>query len=418
MANPILKLGLPKGSLEDPTIDLFDRAGWKVRKHPRNYFPDINDPEITARLCRVQEIPLYIQDGVLDLGLTGKDWVKETKADVVVVSDLIYSKVSNKPARWVLAVADDSPYQKPEDLAGKRIATELMGVCTEYFKERNIPVNINYSWGATEAKVVEGLADAIVEVTETETTIRAHDLRVIDEVLVTNTVLIANAAAMQDPEKRRKIEQIDLLLQGALRAESLVCLKMNAPAAKLDAVLALLPSLNSPTVAPLQNGEWLSLETVVSTGIVRDLIPQLREAGAEGILEYALNKVILKCLRRAGLRPAPAGGSAARPRHNSGRKRVPHPACAGHGTLLRPPSCLRQGSPFEVTVTRSIFVINTKSKNALPKLSTNLDMPHHRNHHPPHLRKSLKRKGVWRGGLSPESFPSPLQSSFPPQLHQ
>ena len=202
MANPILKLGLPKGSLEDPTIDLFDRAGWKVRKHPRNYFPDINDPEITARLCRVQEIPLYIQDGVLDLGLTGKDWVKETKADVVVVSDLIYSKVSNKPARWVLAVADDSPYQKPEDLAGKRIATELMGVCTEYFKERNIPVNINYSWGATEAKVVEGLADAIVEVTETETTIRAHDLRVIDEVLVTNTVLIANAAAMQDPEKR------------------------------------------------------------------------------------------------------------------------------------------------------------------------------------------------------------------------
>ena len=240
----------------------------------------------------MQEIPLSIQDGVLDLGLPGKDWVKETKADVVVVSDLIYSKVSNKPARWVLAVADDSPYQKPEDLAGKRIATELMGVCTEYFKERNIPVNINYSWGATEAKVVEGLADAIVEVTETETTIRAHDLRVIDEVLVTNTVLIANAAAMQDPEKRRKIEQIDLLLQGALRAESLVCLKMNAPAAKLEAVLALLPSLNSPTVAPLQNGEWLSLETVVSTGIVRDLIPQLREAGAEGILEYALNKVI------------------------------------------------------------------------------------------------------------------------------
>ena len=221
-----------------------------------------------------------------------KDSALLSKADVVVVSDLIYSKVSNKPARWVLAVADDSPYQKPEDLAGRRIATELMGVCTEYFKERNIPVNINYSWGATEAKVVEGLADAIVEVTETETTIRAHDLRVIDEVLVTNTVLIANAAAMQDPEKRRKIEQIDLLLQGALRAESLVCLKMNAPAAKLDAVLALLPSLNSPTVAPLQNGEWLSLETVVSTGIVRDLIPQLREAGAEGILEYALNKVI------------------------------------------------------------------------------------------------------------------------------
>lgn len=348
MANPILKLGLPKGSLEDPTIDLFDRAGWKVRKHPRNYFPDINDPEITARLCRVQEIPLYIQDGVLDLGLTGKDWVKETKADVVVVSDLIYSKVSNKPARWVLAVADDSPYQKPEDLAGKRIATELMGVCTEYFKERNIPVNINYSWGATEAKVVEGLADAIVEVTETETTIRAHDLRVIDEVLVTNTVLIANAAAMQDPEKRRKIEQIDLLLQGALRAESLVCLKMNAPAAKLDAVLALLPSLNSPTVAPLQNGEWLSLETVVSTGIVRDLIPQLREAGAEGNSGIRAEQGYLRGNASGGQGSAlhPLGGEPPpRPRHNGGRKRVPHPACAGHGTLLRPPSCLRRESP-------------------------------------------------------------------------
>ncbi len=292
MANPLIKLGLPKGSLEESTIDLFDRAGWKVRRHPRNYFPDINDPEITARLCRVQEIPLYIQDGILDVGLTGKDWLKETGAHTVVVSDLIYSKVSNKPARWVLAVAGDSPYQKAEDLAGKRIATELIGVSTAYFAERNIPVNINYSWGATEAKVVEGLADAIVEVTETETTIRAHGLRVIEEVFVTNTVLIANAAAWEDPAKRRKIEQIDLLLQGALRAESLVCLKMNAPTNRLDAILALLPALNSPTVAPLQNGEWLSLETVVNTGIVRDLIPQLREAGAEGILEYALNKVI------------------------------------------------------------------------------------------------------------------------------
>lgn len=364
MANPILKLGLPKGSLEDPTIDLFDRAGWKVRKHPRNYFPDINDPEITARLCRVQEIPLYIQDGVLDLGLTGKDWVKETKADVVVVSDLIYSKVSNKPARWVLAVADDSPYQKPEDLAGKRIATELMGVCTEYFKERNIPVNINYSWGATEAKVVEGLADAIVEVTETETTIRAHDLRVIDEVLVTNTVLIANAAAMQDPEKRRKIEQIDLLLQGALRAESLVCLKMNAPAAKLEAVLALLPSLNSPTVAPLQNGEWLSLEI---RGQHRHRprphppAPRSRSRGNSGIraeqgyLRENASGGQGSALHRWGASRPPG------PRHNGGRKRVPHPACAGHGTLLRPPSCLRRSPPFEVTVTRSIFVINTKN---------------------------------------------------------
>lgn len=290
--NPLIKLGLPKGSLEDATIDLFDRAGWKIRRHVRNYFPDINDPEITARLCRVQEIPHYIQDGVLDVGLTGKDWVLETKTDIVTVADLVYSKTSNRPARWVLAVAGDSPYHKPEDLAGKRIATELLGVCTDYFASRNIPVKINYSWGATEAKVVEGLADAIVEVTETETTIRAHSLRVIDEVLVTNTVLIANREAWNQPEKRRKIEQINLLLQGALRAESLAGIKMNAPAAKLDTILALLPSLNSPTVAPLQNGSWFSVETVVNTGLVRDLIPQLREAGAEGILEYALNKVI------------------------------------------------------------------------------------------------------------------------------
>lgn len=295
MTQPVLKLGLPKGSLEDATIDLFGRAGWKIRKHPRNYFPEIDDSEITARLCRVQEIPVYIQDGVLDLGLTGKDWLLERRTDmekVVLVSDLIYSKASKRQARWVLAVAGDSPYTKPEDLAGKRVATELLGVCTDYFRERGIPVNINYSWGATEAKVVEGLADAIVEVTETETTIRAHNLRVIDEVLASNTVLIANAAAWADPVKRRKIEQIDLLLQGALRAESLVCLKMNAPSSKLEEILDLLPSLNSPTVAPLRDSRWVSLETVVGTDQVRDLIPRLRAAGAEGILEYALNKVI------------------------------------------------------------------------------------------------------------------------------
>jgi len=292
MSTPFLKLGLPKGSLEDPTIDLFARAGWKVRRHPRNYFPDIDDPEITARLCRVQEIPLYIQDGVLDAGLTGKDWVAETNADVHFVSDLKYSRATSHPARWVLAVADDSPYQKPQDLAGKRIATELMGVSAAYFKRLGIDVNISHSWGATEAKVVEGLADAIVEVTETETTIHAHNLRIIDEVLPTNTVFIANKAAWENPQKRRKIEQIDLLLQGALRAEALVCLKLNAPSSNLKAILDILPALNSPTVAPLNDTKWSSVETVVSTDIVRDLIPRLREAGAEGILEYALNKVI------------------------------------------------------------------------------------------------------------------------------
>ncbi len=294
-----LKLGIPKGSLEDSTISLFDRAGWKIHKHIRNYFPDINDPEITARLCRVQEIPNYIDDGILDLALTGKDWIEEMNfnledesCNIVKIADLVYSKVSNRPARWVLAVAGNSPYQKPEDLQGKRISTELKGVTQKYFERLGIPVQINYSWGATEAKVVEGLADAIVEVTETETTIKAHGLRVIDEVFVTNTVLIANRVALNDPTKKKKIDQISLLLQGALKAESLVGLKMNAPANKLDAILALLPALNSPTVANLKDSDWLSLETVVDKNLVRDLIPQLREKGAEGILEYALNKVI------------------------------------------------------------------------------------------------------------------------------
>lgn len=294
MSQPVIKLGVPKGSLEDATINLFERAGWKIRKHHRNYFPDINDPEISASLCRVQEIGQYIADGVLDLGLTGLDWLKETgaEANVVKVADLVYSKSSNRPARWVLAVGGNSPYHKPEDLAGKRIATELQGLTRRYFEERNIPVNIFYSWGATEAKVVEGLADGIVEVTETGTTIHAHGLRIIDEVMVSNTVLIANKDAWNDPVKRRKIEQIELLLQGALRAESLVCIKMNAPASNLNTILDLLPSLNSPTVSPLRDTQWLSVETVIATDVVRDLIPELRAAGAEGIIEYALNKVI------------------------------------------------------------------------------------------------------------------------------
>ena len=292
MSETLVKFGLPKGSLEEATINLFARSGWKISMRNRNYFPEINDPAITMRLCRPQEMAGYIGEGVLDAGLTGKDWVLESEAEVVVVADLVYSKTSNRPARWVLAVAGDSPFHKPEDLAGKRIATEIMGLTTRYFKERNIPVNVQYSWGATEAKVVEGLADAIVEVTETGSTIRAHGLRILDDVLVTNTQLIANTAAWADPAKRAKIGQIAMLLQGALRAESLVGLKMNAPAANLDAVLAILPSLNSPTVAQQQDPRWVSLEVVVDTTVVRDLIPRLIHAGVEGIIEYPLNKVI------------------------------------------------------------------------------------------------------------------------------
>ena len=287
-----LKLGIPKGSLEEATINLFARSGWKIRLNSRNYFPEINDPEIAVSLARAQEIPRYVSDGVLDVGLSGKDWILENKADVEVVSNLIYSKVSSRPARWVLAVAGDSPCHKPEDLNGKRIATEIMGVTEDFFASRGINVKVEYSWGATEAKVVEGLVDAIVEVTETGSTIKAHGLRIIAEVLETNTQLIASRAAWADPWKRKKIQQIDLLLQGALRAESLVGLKMNVPSAKLDAILEILPSFTSPTVAHLQNSEWLALEILVDVSTVRDLIPTLRDKGAEGIIEYSLNKVI------------------------------------------------------------------------------------------------------------------------------
>ncbi len=292
MSGTVLKLGIPKGSLEEATLNLFARAGWKISMRHRNYFPEVNDPELAIRLCRPQEMPRYVSDGVLDAGLTGKDWIMENNVSVQLVTDLVYSKLSNRPARWVLAVAGDSPYHKPEDLAGKRVATEIMGLTERYFKERNIPVKVEYSWGATEAKVVEGLTDAIVEVTETGTTIRAHGLRIIDEVLVTNTQFIAGPAAWADPAKRAKIEQITMLLQGALRAESLVGLKMNAPVAGLDAILAAVPALNSPTIAHLQDKNWVSLEIVVGTDVVRDLIPALVKAGAEGIIEYPLNKVV------------------------------------------------------------------------------------------------------------------------------
>ena len=295
MSQPILKLGIPKGSLEEATVKLFERAGWTIRKRNRNYFPEINDSELSASLCRVQEIGNYVADGILDAGLAGRDWLIETGAydKVIRVSDLIYSKSSNRPARWVLAVAGDSPYYKPEDLAGKRIATELENTTRQYFKDKNIEVSsVFFSWGATEAKVVEGLADGIVEITETGTTIRAHGLRIIDEISESNTVLICSKEAWEDPEKRRKIEQIDLLLQGALRAESLVAIKLNAPSSNLDAILDILPAINSPTVSPLRDTAWFAVETVVGIDLVRDLIPKLRKAGAEGIIEYALNKVI------------------------------------------------------------------------------------------------------------------------------
>ncbi|MFZ7124909.1 MAG: ATP phosphoribosyltransferase [Desulfobacterales bacterium] len=290
--NEKLKLGIPKGSLQEATIALFKRSGWKINVNGRSYFPEINDDTIECAICRAQEMSRYVESGTLDAGLTGKDWIAENASDVHVVSDLVYSKVSARPARWVLAVPYDSPIRKLEDLNGKKIATELVAFTRRYFAERHVNVKIEFSWGATEAKVVSGLADAVVEVTETEATIRAHGLRIIHELMQTNTQLIVNHEAWKIPEKRFKIEQISLLLQGALRGERLVGLKMNVPTPDLENVIALLPSLNAPTVAPLYQSEWFSVETVVDSGIVRDLIPKLLEKGAQGIIEYPLNKVV------------------------------------------------------------------------------------------------------------------------------
>jgi len=287
-----LNLGIPKGSLQNATLALFKRSGWTINVNGRSYFPEINDASIKCAICRAQEISRYVENGTLDAGLTGKDWIAENNSDVRVVQDLVYSKVSARPARWVIAVPYDSPVKKIEDLKGRKIATELVEFTRRYFLERKIDVTIEFSWGATEAKVVSGLADAIVEVTETESTIKAHGLRIIHEVMQTNTQLIANHKAWENKEKREKIQQIALLLKGALKGEKLVGLKMNVAQANLEQIVSLLPSLNAPTVAPLYQTTWFSVETVIDSDQVRDLIPELLKQGAEGIIEYPLNKVV------------------------------------------------------------------------------------------------------------------------------
>ena len=288
----VLKLGIPKGSLENATIALFEKSGWQIKLASRNYFPEVDDPELSCSICRPQEMSRYIEGGMLDAGITGKDWTLENDSDVEVVADLVYSKVSKKPTRWVIAVPGDSNITRIEQLDGKRIATELVNVTRRFFEQRGIRVEITFSWGATEAKAVSGLCDAIVEVTETESTISAHGLRVIHELMQSNTQLIASRAALADPWKREKIENIAMLLQGALRADRIVGLKMNVAAERLDDVITMLPSLNAPTVAKLYKQEWFSVETVISEHQVRDLVPKLKKNGAEGIIEYSLNKVI------------------------------------------------------------------------------------------------------------------------------
>ncbi|MCK6553258.1 ATP phosphoribosyltransferase [Candidatus Binatia bacterium] len=293
-----LSLGIPKGSLQDLTVELFRKAGWRVQVSERSYFPTIDDENIRCSLVRAQEISRYIEDGTLDAGITGKDWILENDSTVQVVCDLVYSKASFRPTRWVLVVPEDSPVRRPEDLVGKRIATELVNYTRRYFAAIETPVEVEFSWGATEAKAAGGLVDAIVEVTETGSTIRANRLRIVCELFQSNPQLIANRAAWEVPWKRQKIEQISLLVQGALAAEGKVGIKLNVAGANLQAVIALLPSLTAPTVAPLyqsgqlQGVEWYAVETVISEHTVRELIPELRRAGAVGILEYPLNKIV------------------------------------------------------------------------------------------------------------------------------
>lgn len=287
-----LKFGIPKGSLEKATIELLAKSGWHIKVHSRSYFPDIDDPEISCSICRAQEMARYVDNGTLDVGITGLDWILENGSDVKIITELIYSKVSRRPARWVLAVPADSPYRNVKDLEGKKIATELVNFSKKYFMDHDVNVDIEFSWGATEAKVVSGLADAVVEVTETGSTIRAHGLQIIEDLMESTPRLIANRKAWEDPWKKKKIEQIAVLMQGALRADRLVGVKMNVPEERLDAIVGLLPSLNAPTVSPLYNKKWFSVETVIDEAEVRGLVPRLQDAGAEGIIEYALNKVL------------------------------------------------------------------------------------------------------------------------------
>ena len=288
----MLKVGIPKGSLENATIELFKKSGWKISVSSRSYFPIVDDDEMRCTLARAQEMSRFVEVGTLDVGLTGKDWILENGSNVVVVQDLIYSKTSASSARWVLVVAEDSPVRQLKDLEGKKIFTELVNFTKRYFAERNIKVDVEFSWGATEGKVIEGLCDAIVEVTETGSTLRANKLRIVEELLQTNTQLIANRESYRDPWKREKIEQISLLLQGALRAEGMVGLKMNVSANDLKSVIDILPSITGPTISNLFQSDWFAIEVIVSEKVVRELIPKLLKRGAVGIIEYPLNKVL------------------------------------------------------------------------------------------------------------------------------
>lgn len=286
-----LKLGLPKGSLQESTLQLMSKAGFNFSVSSRSYFPSVDDEELEAMLIRAQEIARYVEDGVFDAGLTGYDWVIENGVDVVSVCDLIYSKQSMRKVKWVLAVHENSPVQSIKDLEGKRIATEVVGITQAYLKQHGVNAIVEFSWGATEVKTPD-LVDAIVEVTETGSSLRANKLRIVDVVLESNTKLIANKQSWNDPWKRTKIENLAMLLQGAINAGNRVGLKMNLRKTDLEKITSLIPALRKPTVSQLSDPDWVAIETIIEEKVVRSIIPELKRAGAEGIIEYPLNKVI------------------------------------------------------------------------------------------------------------------------------
>jgi ATP phosphoribosyltransferase len=288
---PLLRVGLPKGSLQNSTVDLFDRAGYKLSISSRSYFPGIDDPDLQLIMFRAQEISRYIEDGVIDIGVTGYDWIKENNSDVHQICELAYSKATSAPAKWVLAVPEESKVQKPQDLDGGIICTELVRTTTQYFEDLDISVKkVEFSWGATEVKA--RLVDAIVDITETGSSLRANNLRVIDTIMSSTTRLIANKQSWNDPAKRHKMEDMALLLQGAMAAREKVGLKMNVPCESLDQVLGMLPAERSPTVSPLAESKWVAVEVIVEESVERDLVPKLTRAGVTGIISYPLNKVI------------------------------------------------------------------------------------------------------------------------------
>ena len=296
--NKVLKFGIPKGSLEAQTLELMRRSGWRISVGERSYIPRVDDPALSCRLLRPQEMPRYIADGTLDAGITGSDWIVENGVDLVEVESFIYSKVTLQPTRWVLCVPENSPVRRLEDLSGKRVATEMVEFTRRIFTQRKIKVDVEFSWGVTEAKAADGLVDAVVEVTETGSSLRANGLRIVEELLTSSPVLVANHEAWADEWKQAKVRQIGVLFKGALDAEGRVGIKMNVAREHLEGVIALLPSITAPTVSQLypspnlKGKEWVAVETVISEHTVRELFPKLLEAGAVGIIEYPLNKII------------------------------------------------------------------------------------------------------------------------------